>query len=154
MARPRVRGANRSLLYPANTTLGWRVIRTISRHEGEAAVDAGTMRRVFDEISGALIGYQLAAEPVRKVDEDLPGLHSSAAISVREMEIVAGTAFRGGQSRTAGMPEELRQLRAAKTSPRTGRRLTTEDAVERATAKVVNWPLVGANTRFVPLGAR
>jgi hypothetical protein len=122
------RQSGKYLLYGANTTLGWRVVRTISFEEGERREAAGSLRRVNDSISGNHIGYQIVPTSERRGDRDLPSLSSTASISQREMEINAGE---GGHSRTAGMTEERRLEQRV-----------PEDRIERVQAKVAVYAYV------------
>jgi hypothetical protein len=118
------------LLYGANTTLGWRILRTIYPREGERGVERGTMREVYDEITGHLLGYQVLGAGELRGDQDLPSLTSTAAISQREMQINAGEL---GRSHTAGLREQDRIERRV-----------PEDRVERVQRKVFVFPHVGA----------
>lgn len=131
------------LLFGANTTLGWRVSRRISRLEGERGVERGAFREVLDETSGALIGYQMIAEAEMAGDRDLPSLQSAASISDREMRMNAGEL---GPSRTAGLPEAKRLERAERRDEQTGQHLhlAPEDEIERAQMKVRVFPKLGA----------
>jgi hypothetical protein len=135
--RPRVRGSNSAFtfyLYPADTTLGWRVIRRVTAAQGVAKLAAGQWREVFDEY-GNHWGYQVVAN--FRTDQELPSGASSSSITVREMLLNAGVFFPNGKSRTAGMTEDKRISRK---HPISGKKLAPEDAVERARAKVSQWP--------------
>lgn len=123
-------GAN-YLLFAAETTLGWRVVRRVSGAQGEEMLARGQWRDVYDA-SGNHIGYQVIAS--YKTDLEILSGSSSCSITAREIELNAGLR---GRSRTAGMSEEQRISRRA---PRTGSPLPPEDAIERAIAKVKEWP--------------
>lgn len=114
------------LLYGANTTLGWRILRTIYPREGERGVERGTMREVHDSITGHLLGYQVLGANEQRGDQDLASQPSTAAISRSEMEINAFARFEDGKSHTAGLSEDRR---AARRVP--------EDRVERVQQKVL-----------------
>ncbi len=113
-------------LYPAETSLGWRVIGTTTAPIAAERLARGEWREVYDE-HGNFWGYQVLANFTK--DEDLPSGASSTSITVRECELNAGL---GGRSRTAGMTEEQRISRKNKF----GKALPPEDAVERAQEKV------------------
>lgn len=134
--RPRVRAytAARYDLYPPTTTLGWRVVRKVTAAEANDALERGLWREVCNE-RGEFAGYQIKAN--FKSDEDLPSGSSLCSIAVKEMELNAGTAFRRGKSRTAGLQEDER---VALRNQQTNHALPPEDAVERATEKVRLWP--------------
>jgi hypothetical protein len=133
--RPRVRPhtAARYDLYPPTTTLGWRVIKLVTAAEVKDALDRGLWREVYDE-HGDLAGYQIKTN--FQTDDDLPSGWSSCAISENEMDLVAGTKFSKGRSRTQGLPEAKKMAR----KDQNGKALAPEDAVERAVAKVKAWP--------------
>lgn len=114
-------------LYPAETVLGWRIIRRVSLDKGLEHEQRGVWRRVLDPVTLELIGFQMIAAKVERGDRDLPTTRSCAAIPAREMELNAQ------RSRTAGMSEDRRQERAA-----AGRR--PEDAIERVQCKVMVYP--------------
>jgi hypothetical protein len=130
----------RVYLFPANTTLGWRVIRMVTMEQALKHEAKGKWRRVYDANTNALIGFQLIAAEASRVDRDLPSMPSSASITgpsrkdtpqkVSEMEINADWV----KSRTAGLPEDLRLEMHL-----------PEDRVERVQQKVAVWPHVGPN---------
>jgi hypothetical protein len=133
--RPRLRASNEAHslnLYPADVTLGWRVIRRVSQARGERKLALGEWREVHDEY-GNLQGYQVLA--TFKTDLDLPSGASSTSITVSECELNAGLR---GKSRTYGLDEDERLSRR---NQQTGKALPPEDAIERARAKVREWPL-------------
>lgn len=135
--RPRIRVSNDAYcfyLYPADTTLGWRVIRRVTLACGTYKAISGQWREVHDE-HGNHWGYQVVAN--FKTDAELPSGASSSSITVREMELNAFTVLKYGKSQTAGMSEDDRISRRHYKS---GRKLAPEDAVERAVAKVRQWP--------------
>jgi len=119
-------------LYPPDTTLGWRVIRQVSQAQALKKLACGQWRAVNDE-QGNFLGYQVLA--TFKTDNELPSGASSTSITVNECELNAGLR---GKSRTWGMNEEDRISRRHPTS---GKALPPEDAIERAIAKVREWPL-------------
>lgn len=116
-------------LYPAETSLGWRVVRMVSLEQGLRKEADGCWRRVLDETTRNLIGFQLIAIRSERGDRDLPTMRSSAAISKSDMELNVA------RSRTAGMDEEHRLEREA-----AGR--LPEDRVERVQCKVIVYPYV------------
>ena len=65
--------------------------------------NAGVYARVYDEVTGLQIGYQIAKEPA--TDKDIPSQPTQAVISISELEANAGVR---GRSRTAGLPEHKR----------------------------------------------
>lgn len=117
-------------LYPAETSLGWRVIGTTTRERGLEKLAGGEWREVFDEHHN-FWGYQILAN--FKKDEDLPSGASSSSITVSECCLNAGL---GGRSHTSGMPEEKRISRRSEE----GKALPPEDAIERAIEKIKQWP--------------
>lgn len=129
----RVSEGLRANLYPAETTLGWRVIRSVSVGVAREKVALGEWREVIQDWNGAL-AYQMVA--TFKSEKDLPSGASSSSITVRECMMNAGLM---GDSHTMGMPEERRISRR---HPMNGRALPPEDAMERARAKVAEWPLM------------
>jgi hypothetical protein len=132
------RPSEKFLVFAACTTLGWQVVRRLTFAKGEAMANAGVYARVYDEVTGLQIGYQIAKEPA--TDKDIPSQPTQAVISISELEANAGVR---GRSRTAGLPEHKRLERAKRTSRKTGKLLLPEDAIERATAKVRVYPMVG-----------
>lgn len=116
-------------LYPAETSLGWRVIGTTTRERGREKLVSGEWREVYDE-HGNFWGYQVLAN--FKKDEDLPSGTTSTSITVLEC-ILNAEGLRA--SRTAGLPEEKRISRKSKC----GVPLPPEDAIERAVAKVAEF---------------
>src|SRR6185437_11077346 len=129
-------GADREFgVYPANTTLGWSIIRRVSFDKGESKVAAGVWRRVNDS-TGNHIGYQMVGAAGR-VDRDLPSRPQPVSITAEQSEKNAGAAFVLGQSRTVGMSEERRMERVA-------RKLDPEDAMERLQMKIAVFRHVGS----------
>jgi hypothetical protein len=124
-------------LYGVNISLGWRIVRTIHRLEGERGVSSGKFREVHEEVTGKLLGYQIIGTVEQRGDQDIPSLASSAAISPREMDANAGLL---GRSKTEGRSEDARIRR----DPHTSHLLPMEDFIERAAAKVRVFPRVGA----------
>jgi hypothetical protein len=116
-------------LYPAETSLGWRVIRTTTATKAAEKLAAGEWREVYDE-HGNLLGCQVLAS--FKKDDDLPSQPSSTDISAWESKLNAGLS---GRSRTAGLPEEKRISLFRKTKDGLVR-IAPEDAIERAVEKV------------------
>lgn len=134
--RPRIRASNSDYtlaIFPPDTTLGWRVVGRVSSAVGDKKVANGEWRRVNNEL-GEHVGYQALA--TFQTDKDLPSTPSSCSITVRQVELIAGTAFKHGKSRTLGMPEEKKICRR---NPKSGRALPPEDAVELALAKMEQW---------------
>lgn len=129
--RPRRRSRNDDfLLFDRNTTLGWRVTRRIGYEQGEKLWATGHARRVND-CNGQHIGYQLIQQD--KQSDGLPSLLGPVMLTAREMDLIAGTNFKYGKSRTARMSEAERITRL---HPLTRRMLPPEDPVERAQAKL------------------
>jgi len=116
-------------LFPAETSLGWRVIRQVSCSEASEKLATGEWREVYDEHE-KFLGCQVLAN--FKKDEDLPSGATSTSITVWECMLNAGL---GGKSHTAGLPEERKVSRKT----RFGKALPPEDAVERARAKVAEF---------------
>lgn len=116
-------------VYPADTTLGWRVIKMVSAQLAMAKLALGVWREVHDE-HGSFQGCQVLATV--KSDSELPSGASSTSITVNECELNAGL---GGKSRTAGLSEDKRISRFRTD----GKALPPEDAIERAEAKVREW---------------
>jgi hypothetical protein len=127
------RGSRRLPLYAAETLLGWRVIRWISRIKGSDMVAQGFARDVHDEQFNH-IGFQLM--PTRQMEQQQLSMHTSTGLVPRDVMLNAGTQFKHGKSRTAGMTEDQRLHR---THPTTGKLLPPEDAVELAQARVREW---------------
>jgi len=138
MSRKRNHSSTQFSLYPAETLLGWRVIRNVSYAQGEEMVVQGKWREVYDE-HGNHIGYQM--RPSRSDDLEILSRSSSSGIVRSEMEINAGRVFSKGKSHTAGMSEARRMIR---TNRDTGKALPPEDRIERVTSKVRVWPDVEA----------
>jgi hypothetical protein len=128
-------------LYHQNTTLGWRILRRVRFADGEKKVAQGTMRRVLDAI-GNHIGYQFVGPGESRGDVEIPSQRSSASISRSEMEINAAQVFEKDRSRTLGLPDRVRDERAAK-----GR--VSEDRAERVQRKVQVFPHIGAGKRDI-----
>jgi hypothetical protein len=116
-------------LYPAETSLGWRVIGTTNSGAATEKLANGEWREVYDEY-GNFWGYQVLA--TFKKDEDLVSGATSTSITVSECLLNAGL---GGRSRTARLPEEKKIARR----DRWGHALPPEDAIERAVAKVAEF---------------
>jgi hypothetical protein len=128
------RASNGALnLYPADTTLGWRVIGLTTALRAAEKLARNEWREVYDE-HGTHLGYQVIAN--FKTDQDLSSNPSSCAVTVRESELYAGQCFRRGKSSTMGMPEDKRLSRPKGPN---GRIPSPEDAVERAVEKVKEW---------------
>jgi hypothetical protein len=116
-------------LYSAETVLGWRVVRRVSLAQGLKKEEAGVWRRVLEAGTGQLMGFQMVGSNAARVDRDIPTIHSSAAITAREMGLNVE------HSRTMGMDEERRDERVAAG-------LAPEDAAERVQCKVMVYPYV------------
>jgi hypothetical protein len=129
----RSQSSERSIaVYPADTSLGWRVIRMVSPNVALGKLALGVWREVFDEHRN-FVGCQVLQTV--KTDSELPSGASSTSITVNECELNAGL---GGKSRTAGMPEDKR-LSRFRTTANGILPLPPEDAIERAQAKVKEW---------------
>lgn len=121
-------------VYVRETALGWRVSRWCSFAQGESRVSTGAWVRVYDEL-GHHVGYQ--PRESRGPDADvIASAASRGAITARESMLNAGACFRGGASRTARLPE---QMRLGRVHPLSGRPLPAEDSVERVQGKVAAW---------------
>lgn len=134
--RPRVRAYNEDHsynLYPPETERYWRVIRIVRFEQAESKVAAGEWRRDF-EADGQPC-YRVI--PTHEKEKDLPSGRTSVSITARESMLNAfAAAFRDGRSRTVVLTEEQRLSRRDSR----GKALPPEDAVERAVAKVREWP--------------
>ncbi|WP_420239243.1 hypothetical protein ACOBR2_06595 [Telmatobacter bradus] len=118
-------------VYPADTTLGWRVVRQVRLTEAAQHLAAGAWREVYDE-RGNFLGCQVLLSIC--TDQELPSGASSTSITLGEVMLNAGL---GGRSRTLGRSEEWRLTRPKRPN---GRRPAPEDAIERAIEKVKQWP--------------
>ena len=129
-------GVNWFYLYPAETILGWRVIRMVTGARGEEMLARGEWRDVYDE-NGRHIGYQILSGTSCEREVFTSSYSCSVTITISEIIKNAGVCFPRGKSLTAGLPEEKRITR---TRPDDGKKLPPEDAVELAQAKVALWP--------------
>jgi hypothetical protein len=121
-------------LFSAESESTCRIVRRVSPEEAEKCEALGLWERRYDENSGELMGYRLAA---RRDDSDKPTAGwTPAAISANEMEL--NTEY----SRTSGLPEFMRLKREKEGFP-------AEDRIERVQCKVLVWPLVGAAKRDI-----
>jgi hypothetical protein len=123
-------------LYPAETTLGWRVIGNTTALAAAEKLARGEWREVYDE-HGNHLGYQILA--TFKTDQDLPSPSSSSSITESECELNAFAKIGWVRSFTIGMPEEKRITRGRHRNAMgeyTGPVLPPEDAVERILEKV------------------
>jgi hypothetical protein len=105
----------------------------MSRIKGSDMVAQGFARDVHDEQFNH-IGFQLM--PTRQMEQQQLSMHTSTGLVPRDVMLNAGTQFKHGKSRTAGMTEDQRLHR---THPTTGKLLPPEDAVELAQARVREW---------------
>lgn len=122
-------------VYPAETALGWRVVRQIGFGDAAQKVTLGHARWIHYE-SGDLAGIQMLASFA--LDYELPaGSPTPATITVMESRMNAGEF---GRSHTAGMTEPERLSRHARYDDKAI--LEPEDKIERAIAKVRIWPLL------------
>jgi hypothetical protein len=72
-----------------------RVVRRISFFNGEQMVADGIARRVMDDGGMGVIGFQMLPAKAAPKDSKLPPLQpSSAALSRKEMDAVAGSNFK------------------------------------------------------------
>lgn len=127
------RSTKNLVLFSSDTTLGWRVIFTVSYLKGEKNVAAGIWRRVNSQL-GDHIGYQILC--TQNCGLDIPSNSSPTYISAAEIVLYATRSFVGRGSRTEGLSEEERFARRGKFD----KILPIEDAVERVTGKVEQWP--------------
>ena len=116
-------------VYPAETSLGWRVIRTTTPRKAAEKLASGEWSEVYDE-HGNLLGCQMLASFTK--EDDLPSNPSSTDITAWESKLNAGLS---GKSRTDGLPEEERISLFRKTKDGLVK-IAPEDAIERAQAKV------------------
>jgi hypothetical protein len=124
------------ILFAANTTLGWSVIRRVTFRFGEAKVAARKWRQIQDQF-GTHIGYQplVCVMPVPKAKEDLRDKLPPTQLKAKDARLIAGLS---GKSKTAGLSEGRRLKRHAKYD--VDKILAPEDAIERAQEKVKQWP--------------
>ena len=118
-------------VYSADTSQGWRIIRKVTAIYAFEKVVAGYWKEIFDHI-GNFIGVQILA--VVKSDEEIPSGATAATITFIEIIRNAGLE---GRSRTIGRDENFRITRE---NPKDGKPLPPEDNIERAIAKVKQWP--------------
>jgi len=118
------------LLFSADISQGWRIVRRVSLDKGKRSVIEGRWREVTDDL-GNHLGYQIIS--TNSVDSEMPTRQTPATISASEMTLYAGQAFSRGRSRTAGMTEDQRLSRAKLPN---GRQLPPEDTIERLVGKV------------------
>ncbi len=131
MPRPQnLRNIRPFVLYGGDETLGYRVTSRVSKREAEQMVRNGRAEETVDG-AGAKC-YRLL-----KIAVVSNGLVSSkptpAVLSAREMQLIAGQAFRFGGSKTARMTEPERVTRV---HPISRKPLAAEDEIERAVAKL------------------
>jgi len=114
-------------VYHSENVLGWRMIRMTDMARGDAQVMAGNWRRVYETLTGMLIGFQVVQASTARGEYDMPSIPTPAAMSAREMELNCA------RSRTAGLSEDQRaELRFP------------EDKIERVQAKVRVYAQIGA----------
>lgn len=109
------------------------VTRPIRREDGDELVSLGKATRCYYP-DGTWVGYkicEIAPEPSARP--------SALMITPHEMQLVAGTAFAGGKSRTACLDEAGKRERALTLTAKRGCVVAEEDAVERALAKVAGF---------------
>lgn len=109
------------------------VVRRISHAEFAQLRERGKALPIYDS-RNQLIGCELTNN--HPGDGPIPGQSSRPVLTVREMELYAGRAFKGGKSSTENLTEPQRLERASRTSVRTGKRMVPEDAIERVAEKV------------------
>lgn len=110
---------------------GFRVIRMETSENAERLVLREVLRPVFDQVTGALLGYRVDGAEAQKVDADVKSIRSTITISPAEMELNCQ------RSRTYGLREEQRREREANG-------LEPEDRVERVRAKVRVYARIGS----------
>jgi hypothetical protein len=128
MARNHRLASKEFLVYTGDEHSGWRIVRTTGFVKGERLVDEGRFERLYDALNGEHIAYRISSDP--NLNQTRESRFSSPALTRRDVEANAGLY---GKSKTAGMSEEMRLVRSC---PRTGKRLATEDFIERAIARV------------------
>lgn len=116
-------------VFPAETSLGWRVIRVVSVMVAAEKLARGEWRQVYDEF-GNFVGCQVLAS--FQSDLELPSGATATSITALESQLNAGCF---GRSRTVRMSEEDRISRHS----RNGKALPPEDAIERAIAKLMEF---------------
>jgi hypothetical protein len=128
-------------LYPVDASRGWRVIRYVNFAKGLERAAKGEWALRNDE-QGNPWYFQIVAS--FKTDQDLPSGATSSSITSRECMLNAGVIEKrngvilGAKSRTMRMTEDERLSQPKRPN---GRVPPPEDAIERAIAKVREWPL-------------
>lgn len=139
-------------LYEQGADSQWRIVRLVSRDEGERMVDSETAQAGLDW-DGVTLCFQLnEASRVSVVPASsrtkISGVEidpSNSAFSQPEIMAIAGTKFKHGRSRTASMNEPQREARAKRIyeasllKPSYPVKVGPEDMVERATNKMDAW---------------
>ena len=118
-------------VYSADTSLGWRIVRKVTALYAFNKVIEGKWVEIFDDI-GNFYGVQIIAAV--KSDQELPSGSTAATITYLELIRNAGLE---GRSRTMGRDENYRITRYSSVSSKA---LPPEDNIERAIAKVKQWP--------------
>jgi hypothetical protein len=133
-------------VYEFNRNGSRRIVELATLRRGQRLVRRGVAEEALDW-DGKTLCYRLKDDMpnlARALGADgyRPGYDgpSNAALTLAEVDAVAGTNFKYGRSRTAGMSEEKRLNRV---HPKTHKVLPAEDIVERATAKLQAWARVG-----------
>jgi len=124
------RNGEKVYVYPADTSLGWRVVRYVSIAFGMLRVKRGEWR-IEPERNGHLGGFQILENGLG--DFEVESKRGSTTINAHEVQLVAGLF---GQSRTVGLSEDERISRRA----RDGRALEPDDDIEKACGKYHQWP--------------
>lgn len=119
-------------VYPADESRKWRAIRKVTPLYAWDKVSRGLWSELFDDF-GNFYGVQILA--IVKTDKDLPSGATATTITAADSKLCAGLS---GPSRTLGLTEEGRITRFHSV---TCRPLPPEDRIERAIAKVNQWPM-------------
>ncbi len=133
MARPQnLRNIRPFVLYGGDETLGYRVTSRVSKLEAERMVRNGRAEETVDD-AGSKCYRLLKSAPMAVSNGNAEARPTPAVLSAREMQLIAGRAFRYGKSKTATMPEVMRVTRV---HPISRKPLAAEDEIERAVAKL------------------
>lgn len=127
-------------LYEQGAGLGRRIVRLVTRSQGERMVRSKTAQAGLDWDGETLCFQLIDASAVSAVPTFVPMQaleieRSSTAFSQPEVMAIAGNQFRHGRSLTSRMTEEQRKNR----KDRRGKQLPPEDLAERAANKLQAW---------------
>lgn len=130
-------------LYEAAPNGSKRIVRLITQTVGERMVRAGRAERGLDwDGETACYMRQRCARNRNTAAAISPEMQeSTSALTLAEVDAIAGTNFKHGKSRTAHLTESQKLSRGE--HPMTHRVLPPEDLVELATAKLKAWARIG-----------